>query len=177
QQRLQKLLRRDARPAPPAVHPVEGRGERGQGRIGHVLHPPERVVLGHPVPRGPQAEERLLLFLASAHRSLRRANRSRPSAGCRAPTALLQQPARASTYSRIRSATAFAASAVLSDPPMSRVHCSSATAFATACSSALASATCPSSSSISAAVRNIAIGLTIPFPAMSGADPCTGSNS
>src|SRR5690606_36019627 len=64
---------------------------------------------------------------------------------------------------------------VVLSPPASGVRQFSATAASTARSTILASSSQPRCSSISAQVRKVAIGLAFPWPAMSGALPCTGS--
>ena len=73
--------------------------------------------------------------------------------------------------------TAWVASAVVAAPPRSRVRRPSASARSTADS--IAAASLPSrvrGAASVAADRNIASGLATPVPAMSGAEPCTGSN-
>src|SRR5205807_2426905 len=68
--------------------------------------------------------------------------------------------------------------AVPASPPRSGVLRPAASARSTADSTAAASLSKPRPwRSISAAERNIASGLATPRPAMSGAEPCTGSNS
>src|SRR6185312_1020061 len=73
--------------------------------------------------------------------------------------------------------TARVASAVVAVPPRSWVPSPSSSAWSTADSRAAASFSKPNPCrSIIAPDRNIASGLATPRPAMSGAEPCTGSN-
>src|SRR3954467_6602233 len=73
--------------------------------------------------------------------------------------------------------TARVASAVVAVPPRSWVRSPSSSARSTADSRAAASVSKPSPCrSIIAPDRNMARGLATPRPAMSGAEPCTGSN-
>ena len=74
--------------------------------------------------------------------------------------------------------TAWVASAVVALPPRSAVRRPSASARSTADSIAVAGSSSEKPwRSIIAADRNIASGLAAPVPAMSGADPWTGSNT
>jgi hypothetical protein len=67
-------------------------------------------------------------------------------------------------------------SAVLAVPPTSRVRMPLPEVTSMACWTALASSCRPKCSSISAALPMAPTGLQIPWPAMSGAEPWTGSN-
>src|SRR5690606_1772821 len=64
---------------------------------------------------------------------------------------------------------------VLASPPRSRVNGPFASTTSIAASMRLDTSASPMWSSIIAAVRNMAVGLATPCPAMSGALPCTGS--
>src|SRR5512133_3844410 len=74
QRRLQEPLGRDRGPADFAVHRVERRRERRQRLVGERLHPPQWVVLRHPLVGGDEAEHRDLALVAAAHAR----TRSRP---------------------------------------------------------------------------------------------------
>ena len=77
---------------------------------------------------------------------------------------------------QMASTTARPACPVEAVPFRSLVSTSASTAFVTAASTALASLSSPKlCRNIIAADRIVPKGLAIPCPAMSGADPCTGS--
>jgi hypothetical protein len=65
---------------------------------------------------------------------------------------------------------------VVAVPPTSRVSTPEPVVASTAFCSRAASSASPKCSSISAPDRMVPIGLATPCPAMSGAEPCTGSN-
>src|SRR5437763_8824189 len=74
------------------------------------------------------------------------------------------------------SAIAFPSSSVLALPPMSRVRGPSERTRSMARTMASPASLCPRCSSIIAPDQIWPMGLAIPCPAMSGAEPCTGSN-
>ena len=69
QQRPQQLLGRDAGPAHLAVQPVEQRRELGQGPVGHLVHRPQGMVLGHALLRGHVAPLSVLPRVVTTHRA------------------------------------------------------------------------------------------------------------
>ena len=75
----------------------------------------------------------------------------------------------------IRAATAFPTSLVPASPPRSRVRGPSRQTSSIARSSRACASLSPRCSSISAALQIAPSGFAIPRPAMSGAEPCTGS--
>src|SRR5439155_186626 len=75
-----------------------------------------------------------------------------------------------------RAAMADATSRVVDLPPRSGVRAPIVSASLTARSRSRAASGCPSCSTINAPVSTAAAGFATPFPAMVGAEPCTGSN-
>src|SRR5207253_1630137 len=112
---------------------------------------------------------RAALLAPRSHRALRRCRRSRRrhAAGVTAGVTALQRNA---------SAIALPISEVLALPPMSRVRGPSRTTVSMARTTASPACLSPRCSSIMAPDQICPTGLAMPWPAISGADPCTGSN-